>query len=139
MVLYSHGASLFTAVGGGPDAGASSVGRGRDSETGLEAPRNLCVHQPQATRRHSCTPTVGSEGILLGSNLSLLGPEPCDLSRLAWACLTGFLEERAHGPRLWGGKRRGGQAPCSFLKPLPCSTPAGGEDASEGSGGGGGQ
>lgn len=38
-----------------------------------------------------------------------------------------------------GGKKRGGQVPCSFLKPLPCSTPAGCEDASEGSGGGGGQ
>lgn len=76
-----------------------------------------------------------------GSNLSLLSPEPCNLSWLPWTCLMGFLEEGAHEPRLWGGggKKRGGQVPCSFLKPLPCSTPAGCEDASEGSGGGGGQ
>lgn len=48
-----------------------------------------------------------AEGILGGSDLSLFSPEPCDLSWLPWACLTGFLEEGAHGPRLWGWEEEG--------------------------------
>lgn len=50
------------------------------------------------------------EGILGGSNLSPLSPEPCVLSWLLCTCLMGFLEEGEIEPRLWGRRKRGGRA-----------------------------
>lgn len=78
------------------------------------------------------------EGILGGSNLSPLNPEPCVLSWLLCTCLMGSWRRGKLSPGS-GGEGGGEGGPCSFLKLLPCSPPAGCEDASEGSGGSGGR